>query len=90
MIDEILDGYLERFGPWILGPAFLVAAVVVAAGAPGSDSPGLRWFLAFVLLHTSAMLLVGFGLKRARRFLVVSWVVVLTAFLAVSVVVASA
>jgi hypothetical protein len=75
MIEDLL-GFFESFGHWILGAPFGIAGLIVAVTVPGSDDLLLRSAFALLLLHTSAMLLIGFGLKKAKRSLVISWLVV--------------
>lgn len=78
MIGEFLGGCFERFGHWILGAFFGIAGLAVAVTVPGCGDPLLRSAFAVLLFHTSAMLLVGFGLRRAKRVLVISWLAVLS------------
>lgn len=85
MIDEILGGCFERFAHWIFAVVFFVASLIVAIGVPSSDHPWLIGFLAYLLFHTSVLLIVGVGFNVARRFLAISWVIFLAAFLTVAV-----
>jgi len=89
MIDEIIGGCLETFGHWIFGVVFFIASLYVAFGAPSSDHPWLIGFLAYLLFHTSVLLIVGVGFNLAKRFLAISWLVLLIGFIAVSAFVAS-
>ncbi len=89
MIDELLTGCLEVFGHWIFGAIFLLAAIVVSLSIPSSEAQFLTSLLAYVLYHTAAMLIVGFGFKKAKRFLVITWVIVLFLFLVAASILAS-
>ena len=81
MIGDFFDGCFERFGNWLLGAIFLILAIVVLVRAPSSAQTTLSILLSFVMLQTSAMFIVGFGLNRAKRLLAISWVAGLVAFL---------
>ena len=83
MIDEIVGGCLETFGHWIFGVIFLIAASVVLFTIPASSQKIVSSYLSFLLFHTSAMLIVGFGFKQLQRFWVVSWCASLLVFLTV-------
>jgi hypothetical protein len=79
MIDELVGGCLTEFGHWILAVVFLIAAPVVLVGA--GDQIVFRTMLAGLLLYTSAMLIVGFGLGKAKRFFALSWFILLVGFI---------
>ena len=83
MIDGLLEGCLETIGPWIFGAVFLVAALWVLLSTPGAESPAVSGILGLLLLHTSALLIVGLGFKKATRVLAISWVVFVVVFLVV-------
>lgn len=89
MIDEILGGCFETFGHWIFGVVFFVASLFVAFGVASSEHPWVLGFLAYLLFHTSVLLIVGVGFNFAKRFLAISWLVLLIGFIAVSAFVAS-
>ncbi len=88
MIDDLVAGCFETFGHWILGIVFFVAAVAVLLAAPSGENMPFRWFLAFLLFHTSAMLIVGFGFDKAKRPLAISWAIVLVVFIGAAVLLA--
>ncbi len=86
-MDGCIEALLEVFGPWIGGAVFFVAGCWVLLTAPGSEHPFFTAALGLLLLHTSALLFVGMGRKKAVRFLVITWILFLVGFLAATVVI---
>jgi len=77
---------VEKSRPITVGLLFAVVGVIVAADLPSSSNKGVSAFLAVLVFHTAAMLIVGMGLQKAKRLLAVSWVVVLALFFVVAVI----
>jgi len=80
MIDGILDGCLETFGPWLFGGVFSLAALFVFTSLAWTDNRLFTAVLGLLLLHTAVLLIVGMGLKKATRSLAISWIVFLICF----------
>lgn len=86
MTGCLSEALLELVGPWLGGGVFLLIGIYVLTSAPGSEHPPLTVALGLLLLHTSAVLIVGIGLKKATRFLAISWVLFMLTFMVVGAV----
>ncbi|MCP4897260.1 MAG: hypothetical protein GY906_09850 [bacterium] len=86
IVEGCVEALLEVFGPWIGGAVFLIAGCWVLFTAPGNEHPLFQAAMSLLLLHTSVLLFVGTGLKKATKFLAITWVIFLVAFLVVAAV----
>ena len=64
-----------------------VLGLLVAVKLPDSSNNAVGSYLAYLLLHTAAILIVGAGLSGAKRFLAISRGITLTLFFVVAIVI---
>ena len=79
-------GFIEKSVPLAAGLAFAAVGVLVAVNLPSSSNQVIGAYLTYLLLHTAAMLIVGFYLQKAKRFLALSWFAGLAPFFVVAIV----
>ena len=84
MIGDLLGGCFEEFGHWVLGVVFGLVGFWMVFRIPGAEQKVVVAYLAGLLLHTSVMLLVGFGLKKLKKVLAITWLLSLTGFFIVA------
>ncbi len=77
--------FLEKSGLWAVGLLFAGVGILVAVRLPSSSNKVVGAYLAYLLMHTACMLIVGFSLQKAKRGLAISWLVALILFFVVAV-----
>ncbi len=78
----MLEFFLEALGPWIIGVIFFVGGIWAILTAPSSENPFFTAAFGLLALYTAVVSLLGLGLKRATKPLLLSWFIFLLGFLA--------
>ena len=77
--------FVERSVPLAVGILFAVVGVVAAVNLSSSNNKVVGTYMTWLVFHTAIMLIVGFYLHKAKRFLSISWLVFLALFFVVAV-----
>jgi len=89
MIGEKLEGCLNKGACWAMGVLFGGAGVWAIIGASSADKPVVVAALAVLLLFTAAMLIIGFGFGRGKKFFALTWVLLMIVFFVIAAIAGS-
>jgi hypothetical protein len=86
MMMACIFRFVERSVPLAVGLLFTAVGVVAAVNLPASENKVIGACMTSLVFHTAAMLIVGFCMHRAKKFLAQSWCAALALFFVVAVI----